>query len=231
MDGIIILNKPAGMSSARAVGRVKSLLPRGTKIGHAGTLDPFATGVLLLLIGKATKRCESLMDQPKQYDATVRFGATTATDDPESPAVAWSPAQTSLRSMLTAQDIHTIFAKFTGQIQQVPPTFSALKVNGRRAYQLARAGIAPVMVARTVTVYSLQMIDYCWPDLKLRVDCGRGTYIRSLAREIGAALDVGGYLRDLVRTRIGRFELAAAASLEDLTTESLQAFLIPLDEI
>src|ERR1700721_1850955 len=136
MEGILNLDKPPGVSSARVVARVKRLLPRGTKIGHAGTLDPFATGVLLLLIGKATKLCEALMDQTKQYDATVMLGATTATDDPESPQIRW-PVES---PPVECAAIDGILPRFTGQILQTPPIFSALKVGGRRAYQLARSG-------------------------------------------------------------------------------------------
>src|SRR5439155_24656902 len=133
--GMINLDKPAGMSSARAVDRVKRLLPRGTKIGHAGTLDPFATGVLLLLIGKATKLCEKLMDQPKQYEATMKLGATTATDDPESPEQPYgglgvSPEQRELGrdAQATLENIRSVLRRFIGAIQQRPPAFGAMKV-------------------------------------------------------------------------------------------------------
>src|SRR6266550_4279173 len=135
MDGVINLDKPAGMSSARAVDRVKRLLPRGTKIGHAGTLDPFATGVLLLLVGKATKLCERLMDEPKQYEATVKLGATTPTDDPESQETPYPGA-----APVSEQAVRDAIAPLIGEIVQRPPAFSALKVGGRRAYDLARSG-------------------------------------------------------------------------------------------
>ncbi len=129
--GIINLDKPRGLSSARAVSRVKRLLPRGVKIGHAGTLDPFASGVLLLLVGKATKLCERMMDSPKQYEAVVKLGATTATDDPESPEISVADAVAPSADALAAQ-----LAGFVGEIMQQPPAFSALKVGGRRAYDL-----------------------------------------------------------------------------------------------
>src|SRR5437764_12283105 len=122
MNGVLVLDKPAGISSARAVSRVKRLLPRGTRIGHAGTLDPLATGVLLLLIGKATKLCERLMDEPKQYEAAVRFGATTATDDPESPEQPHAVA-----AIPTAEQVDAALASFVGAIRQVPPVYSAMK--------------------------------------------------------------------------------------------------------
>src|SRR5213083_1691175 len=130
LNHILVLDKPAGMSSARAVDRVKRLLPRGTKIGHAGTLDPFATGVLLLLIGKATKLCEKLMDQPKQYEATIKLGATTTTDDLDSP----EENQLEQDTQVTLEQIRADLPKFLGAIQQRPPAYSAMKIGGRRAY-------------------------------------------------------------------------------------------------
>jgi tRNA pseudouridine55 synthase len=227
MHGILNTDKPAGITSARAVARVKRLLPRGTKIGHAGTLDPFATGVLLLLVGRATKLCETLMDQPKQYDATVFLGATTNTDDPESPRIGWSA--TNPPPML--ENIISTLDRFKGQIDQIPPVFSALRVNGRRSYDLARQGTPPVLAARPVQIYDIQLIAYDFPALQIRVDCGRGTYIRSLARDIGAALDVGAHLTQLRRTRIGQFNIASAQSLEDLHADSIESKLIPINSI
>src|SRR5690349_13973298 len=134
---VLVLDKPPGISSARAVDRVKRLLPRGTKIGHAGTLDPFATGVLLLLIGRATKACERLMNAPKQYEATVRLGATTATDDPESPAEPWVRDSGAPVEPVTLEQIRAVLPEFVGEVLQRPPAFSAMKVGGRRAYDLA----------------------------------------------------------------------------------------------
>src|SRR5690349_9636252 len=165
MDGIINLDKPAGISSARAVAQVKRLLPRGAKIGHAGTLDPFATGVLLLLVGKATRSCERLMDAPKQYETTAKLGATTATDDPESPEVAVAVADPP-----TAATVHAAVRQFTGDILQRPPAYSALKVDGRRAYELARKGTLVELEPRPVRVYGIEVLDYAWPLLRLRVD-------------------------------------------------------------
>src|SRR5580698_6245460 len=197
MNGVLNLDKPAGISSAAAVNRVKRLLPRGTKIGHAGTLDPFATGVLLLLIGKATKLCESLMDRPKQYETTVMLGATTATDDCDSPAVVTAGTRE-----VSLEAIEDLLPRFVGAISQRPPDFSAMKIGGRRAYDLARQGKAVQLSERKVRVDSLELLEYAWPLLRLRIDCGRGTYIRSVARDIGAELGVGGYLTQLRRTRV-----------------------------
>ena len=221
-DGIVNLDKPGGMSSARAVDAVKRLLPRGTKIGHAGTLDPFATGVLLLLIGKATRSCERLMDEPKQYQATIKLGATTATDDPESPE-----QPTPQAAEVRVADVRQVLSRFVGEILQRPPAFSALKVKGRRAYELAREGAVIEMAPRPVRVYSIELLDYKWPFLQVRVDCGRGTYIRALARDIGATLHAGGYLTSLRRTRIGSFEVSSAATLESLRGTGIVPHLAP----
>ena len=214
MHGIINLDKPAGGSSARAVAAVKRLLPRGVKIGHAGTLDPFATGVLLLLVGKATRSCERLMDAPKQYEATVKLGATTETDDPDSPEVPTPGATpvTPARAQAAAQ-------RFVGEILQRPPAYSAMKVGGRRSYDLARQGNLVRHEPRPVRVYGIEVLSYDWPLLRLRVDCGRGTYVRSIARDLGEALGVGGYLLELRRTRVGPFEAADAVPLERLVAD------------
>src|SRR5438874_5297587 len=144
VHGVIVLDKPAGITSAAAVARVKQLLPRGTKIGHAGSLDPFATGVLLLLIGSATKRCETLMGQPKRYEATVKLGATTETDDPESPERPVEGAAPVDRAA-----IDRALVRLTGEIQQRPPAYSALKVAGRRACDRIRAGETVELEPRT----------------------------------------------------------------------------------
>ncbi|QOV91500.1 tRNA pseudouridine(55) synthase TruB [Humisphaera borealis] len=228
LTGILNLDKPAGLTSARAVGIVKQLLPRGTKIGHAGTLDPFATGVLLLLVGKATKSCERLMDQPKQYLTTVRLGATTATDDLESEVTPWSPSGARGITPPTLDAVVAALPSFVGTIQQRPPAFSAMKIGGRRAYDLARQGQSVVMAPRPVNVYGVELVRYDWPDLVLRIDCGRGTYIRSIARDLGEMLDAGGYLTELRRTRSGQFLAEQAVSLETLKADGLEKHLHPI---
>ena len=207
--GIINLNKPAGISSARAVARVKRMLPRGTKIGHAGTLDPFATGVLLLLIGRATKQCESLMGATKVYETTVKLGATTPTLDPESLETPVPVAQ-----IPSLSHIENALGKLTGQVMQRPPAFSAMKVGGRRAYELARKGNMPELQERPVRIDEIQVLSYDWPILAIRVRCGRGTYIRAIARDLGEALNTGGYLLSLRRTRVGEFDISKAVQLD-----------------
>src|SRR5688500_7929940 len=238
-QGIINLDKPAGISSARAVARVKRLLPRGTKIGHAGTLDPFATGVLLLLVGKGTKQCERLMGKAKQYETTIKLGAVTATLDPESPeepfvssshglGVSAEHSFNELGRDAQATEIQRTLQRFVGEIQQRPPAFSAMKVGGQRAYKLARSGETVELAPRTVHVYGIELLDYAWPLLRLRIDCGRGTYIRSIARDVGEALGVGGYLTQLRRTRIGWFDASAAVTIEQLEVDGVERHLYPI---
>ena len=220
LSGVINLDKPAGLTSARLVDRVKRLLPRGTKIGHAGTLDPFATGVLLLLVGKATKSCESLMGQRKGYDATVTLGARTATDDLEAPE---EPVEGF--AIPTEEQVRAAVARQVGAIEQRPPAFSAMKVGGQRAYKLARQGEVVEIKPRTVQIYSIDVLAYEWPTARLRVECGRGTYIRAIARDLGERLGTGGYLTELRRTFVGAFRAEEAVILETLQTDGVERHL------
>jgi tRNA pseudouridine55 synthase len=223
MDGVINLDKPAGISSAAAVDRVKRLFPRKTKIGHAGTLDPFATGVLLILVGKATKLSQSLMDQPKRYETTVKLGATTETDDPESPEVptlnAFAPDR---------QTIERALETMVGIVMQQPPAYSAMKVGGRRAYDLARKGKPVELTARPVRIDAIDILEWAWPFLRLSIACGRGTYIRAIARDLGEKLKTGGYLTQLRRTKVGNFGIESAVSLESLASQGIERALCPL---
>jgi tRNA pseudouridine55 synthase len=221
LSGLIILDKPHGISSARAVAIVKRLLPGGTKIGHAGTLDPFATGVLVLLVGQATRQCETIMGQPKTYEATIKLGANTATDDPESPEEPVAGAQPVDRAV-----VERSLVAFRGVIQQAPPPYSAIKVGGKRACDRLRAGEKVDLPPRPVHIYRLHVVDFNWPLLQIEVECGRGTYIRSLARDIGQNLGVGGYLTQLRRTRIGPYAIADAIAPPGLSPENITSHLI-----
>lgn len=224
-SGLIILDKEPGVSSARAVAAVKRLLPKGTKIGHAGTLDPFATGVLILLVGKATKQCERMMNHPKEYLATMCFGATTITDDPES-----QPVPVDVAVPPTREQILSGLARFTGSIMQRPPAFSALKRNGRPAYELARRGEPVQLQERTVRIHGVELIAYHWPEARIRVECGRGTYIRAIARDLGQTLGVGGYLTALQRTKIGPYGIDQAVTMQRLRLDGTGPYLRPVDK-
>jgi tRNA pseudouridine55 synthase len=226
IDGVINLDKPVGLVSARAVGKVKWLVRGLNKVGHAGTLDPFATGVLLILVGKATKACEQFMGLPKTYEAVVQLGATTPTEDPTSEPAPWPDARPA-----SLQDVESVLPFFAGDILQRPPAFSALRIGGRRAYSIARAGGRPQLAPRKVHIDSIELLSYDWPNLAIRVRCGRGTYIRSLARDIGEKLNVGGYLTALRRTAVGRFDVASAVSLERVIEEGVERHLVATPDI
>lgn len=222
--GILNIHKPSGTGSTKVVNYIKKLLPEEFKIGHAGTLDPFATGVLLVLVGRqATRLCDTFMNQPKQYRATIRLGATTPTDDPESEARPTIGAHAPC-----LEQILQVLASQTGLIQQTPPAFSALKIRGKRASDRLRQGEMIELSPRPVRIDRIDLIRYDWPDLEIRVDCGRGTYIRSIARDVGQLLGVGGYLIQLERTRIGQFTVEQSIRLETLHRENIQSFIQPI---
>ena len=205
MEEIIYVDKPAGMSSFGAVARVRRILSERegykVKVGHTGTLDPFATGLLILLAGKATKKAPELTKKDKVYEAELRLGATSTTGDPEGEITETGAVLPDLAQ------IEAILPRFTGKIQQKPPIFSAIKINGQRAYKLARKGQEPEMPSREVEVYSLEIVDYTAPVLKIRTHVSSGTYIRSLAEDMGKVLGCGAYLTALRRTQIADFKL------------------------
>ncbi|MEU8223172.1 tRNA pseudouridine(55) synthase TruB [Kribbella sp. NPDC048915] len=213
-DGIVVVDKPAGMTSHTVVAKIRRLV--GTrKVGHAGTLDPMATGVLVVGLNRATRLLGHLQLADKSYDATIRLGATTTTDDAEGEIVS-----TASVDGVTAEAISAAVEGFRGEISQVPSKVSAIKVDGRRAYERVRAGEEVALKARAVTVSRYEILDVR-PDadgisVDVSVDCSSGTYIRALARDLGAELGVGGYLTALRRTRVGAFDLAQAHSLEAL---------------
>ncbi|HEV7298980.1 MAG TPA: tRNA pseudouridine(55) synthase TruB [Tepidisphaeraceae bacterium] len=213
VNGILNVDKPQRLSSAAAVGRVKWLLGKKYKVGHAGTLDPFATGVLLILVGRGTKQCEALMGQPKRYVATIKLGATTPTLDPTSEEIAQP-----VNEPISRAAVEAALPSFVGNVLQQPPAFSALKLGGRSAYKLARIGEVVELQPRHVRVYSIDLLDYAWPFATVDVHCGRGTYVRALARDIGQHLGVGGYLSALRRTAVGAYRVDQSVPLDALTS-------------
>ncbi|MCD8282519.1 MAG: tRNA pseudouridine(55) synthase TruB [Prevotella sp.] len=227
---IICINKPYGMTSFGALAFVRSRLSRAlgvrrVKIGHAGTLDPLATGVLLLLTGNATKRIEEFQTLDKEYLATLRFGATTASFDMEYPE-----NERFETDNVSREHILEALKTFTGEILQVPPAFSACNVGGKRAYALARKDKAPELKAKTVRIDDIELLafDDEAKTARIRVVCGKGTYIRALARDIGAALGSGAYLTELCRTRVGDYTLSRALTLDEfpswLERQTLEAY-------
>ncbi len=217
---IIPINKPYTWTSFQIVNKVRYHLSRKYgikrfKVGHAGTLDPLATGVLLLCTGKATKRIEELQKHTKEYIAEITLGATTPSFDMEHPVDATYPYEHITREM-----VEETLQKFIGDIEQRPPLFSACKVEGKRAYDLARKGSDMELTAKQIRIDAIELLEYDLPRIRIKVTCGKGTYIRSLARDIGQELQSGGYLSDLVRTRVGEYRL------EDcITAEAFQDWL------
>lgn len=217
--GILLVDKPGGMTSHDVVARARRAL--GTrKIGHAGTLDPMATGLLVLGVESATRLLTFIVGLDKTYEATIRLGVATDTDDADGEIVSTTDA-----AHLAMPEIQAAIELLTGRISQVPSTYSAIKVNGRRAYDLARSGEDVQLKAREVTVARFEIVaerrEHAAVDLDVVVDCSSGTYIRSLARDLGSALGVGGHLTALRRTRIGPFSIADAASADALADAPL----------
>lgn len=213
-SGLVVVDKPAGITSHDVVARVRRLA--GTrKVGHAGTLDPMATGVLVVGVNRATRLLGHLLLTDKGYDATVRLGTSTSTDDAEGDVLT-----TAVASALQPGPVGAAFAEQTGQILQVPTAVSAIKVDGKRAYQRVRDGEEVRLEPRPVTIHALEVLDQRgvgdWLDVDISVRCSSGTYIRAIARDVGAALGVGGHLTALRRTAVGPFGLDVARTLDEL---------------
>ncbi len=206
MLGFLNVDKPQWTTSHGAVAAARRRLPRKTKVGHAGTLDPFATGVLVLCVGKATRLASYVQRQPKRYVARVTLGTASTTDDPEGELEARPEARP-----VGLDDVRRALAGFVGAIDQVPPAHSAVHTGGQRAYELARRGERPALRPRRVVVHAIDLLSYRWPLVELDVRCGAGTYLRALARDLGEALGVGAYCSALARTEVGPFTLDAAA--------------------
>ena len=228
--GWFVLDKPLGMTSAKAVAIVKRL-SGGAKIGHTGTLDPLATGILPLAIGEATKLTRFLFDATKAYIFSVKWGSATDTDDMEGQVISAGGHVPSL------EDVMGILSQFTGDVQQVPPVYSAMKVGGKRAYALARSGVSVDLNARTVSIYALTVLnhDVSGGITQFNVVCGKGTYVRSLARDMALALSTYGHVVELRRTKVGKFTINDAISLESLEEmvykQPFSGFLLPLEEV
>jgi tRNA pseudouridine55 synthase len=192
------------------------------RVGHAGTLDPLAEGVLPVLLGRATRLADFVQMGSKTYVTTITLGSATATDDAEGEVIASAPVPP-----LSAEIVEESLAQFRGEIQQIPPKYSALKVDGHRAYAIARAGGDVSLAQRTITVHGLRLLEMAPARLDLEVDCSRGTYIRALARDIACALGTLGYMASLVRTRVGAFPIDAAVTPEHLAAHGVLASLLP----
>jgi tRNA pseudouridine55 synthase len=224
MQGKLLIDKPAGWTSFDVVNYVRRMVaqhegkkPKHVKVGHTGTLDPFATGLLVLLVGKEyTRQAESLTKLDKTYEVTMKLGFTSSTGDPEGEITAVSdvvPDEAAIRTALT---------QFKGQIQQIPPAFSAIKINGQRAYKLAREGKEVVIEPRTVTINRLELVAYQYPEVRFVTNVSSGTYIRTLVEDIGAGLHTGAYTTALRRVDVGVHDITQAVAVSDLTIETIE---------
>jgi len=227
ISGILNVNKEAGSTSFQVVSRLRRL-SGGKRAGHAGTLDPAATGVLLVLLGQASRVSEYIMELPKTYRGVIELGRATDTYDAEGETTSTGDA-----SLISREAIEAALPLFRGEIHQTPPHFSAVKVSGTPAYKLARRGERPPLKARIAQVYRFTLVRYDAPSVEVEVECGKGTYIRSLAHDLGQTLGCGAHLANLVRTRVGPFDIADAVGMADLETafseDRWQDLLLPVD--
>ena len=219
-SGFLLVNKPSGMTSHDVVEELRRI-SKIRKIGHAGTLDPMAEGLLILGIGKeATKKLSKFLKLDKEYLAKIRLGAQSTTFDKEGKIFLKR-----VKKIPTEDEIKKILKNFLGKIEQIPPAFSAKKVKGKKLYQLARKGIRVKIKPQKVEIKNIELLNYKWPYLEIKVNCSSGTYIRSLANDIGEKLSCGGILEELLRTRIGSFSLEKAVSLSKINSRNWQRLL------
>jgi tRNA pseudouridine55 synthase len=207
--GFLNFNKPVGLTSMDALRRIKAITGQKQKVGHAGTMDPLAHGVLPICFGQATRLMEYVVGRTKRYTVTIKLGETTPTFDAEG-----ERTRSGDPSGITEETIKAALRSFTGAVMQMPPMYSAVKINGQRLYNLARAGIEVEREARPVDIYDIQIVDFALPLLVIDVECGRGVYMRSLAHDLGTVLGCGGYVTDLVRTYSGGFRLEDSVTLD-----------------
>ncbi len=222
LSGALLLDKPPGITSARAVARVKRLLPKGTKVGHTGTLDPLASGLLVLLVGRATRLSRYVTGLDKSYTAATRFGAVSDTLDAEGGITPLQDAPVPDEAAIRAAA-----KRFTGKINQTPPMASAVKVKGERLYKAHRRGETFQRESRPVTIYTLDLLTLEGDTATFAVSCSSGTYVRALISDLADSLDTGAYLAALRRTSVGHLQLEDAALLEELPPESIQKRIIP----
>lgn len=228
MDGILNIYKEAGWTSHDVVAKLRGIL-KTRKIGHTGTLDPDAVGVLPVCIGRATKACDMLTDRSKVYEAVLRLGITTDTEDMSGKILSENEVQA------TVKEIEEAVQSFLGDYEQIPPMYSAIKVNGKKLYELAREGKVIERKPRPITIYQLDILEIDLPKIRLRISCSKGTYIRSLCRDIGEKLGCGGCMEQLIRTRVGEFKLEETLPLEQVENLTkageIEEKIKPVDEL
>ena len=219
--GILNINKPAGLTSRQVVNKIQRLA-KPAKVGHAGTLDPLATGVLAVCVGQATRLVPYIQQYHKQYVAQFLLGKRSDTDDNTGEVV-----DVPFIKKIERSDIEQLLPQFRGKIEQVPPQFSAIHINGKRAYELARQGNEVNIPAREVEIYELELTEFDFPKMTLEMKCGSGTYVRSVGRDLGNLLNCGAVMTDLVRTEIGSYHISSSVTLEEIEAGEWQDFLQP----
>ena len=227
IDGILVIDKQKGITSYTVINKLKRVLPRGQKIGHAGTLDPFATGVLPILLGKATKLMNKIHESEKEYLVTAEFGYMTDTQDGTGEILKKNDNPTPLEKEAVE---NTVKENFIGNISQLPPRYSAKKVSGVRAYDLAREGKEFELTPKEISVKEFEIVDYTWPKVKFRIVCSTGTYIRTLVNDLGIKLGTYATAIELRRTHVGPFKVEESLSSEDIK-EGIDSSIIDLDKV
>ena len=223
--GFLIVDKPEGMTSFDVVKKVRKLFSRQSKVGHTGTLDPLATGVLILAVGKATRLSEYLLKQDKCYIVKGRFGLSSDTYDLDGKIEEVSCPE------ITKDALLKVLERFRGEIEQIPPPFSAIRIKGKRAYELARKGEKVELKPRRVRIYSLKLLNFSYPDFEIEVCCSSGTYVRTLVHDIGKALGCDAVVVELRRTKVGKITVDEAVPLSELSKGNIKSLLIPVDEL
>lgn len=226
MNGILLIDKPISWTSFDVVAKVRGILKASSgkkvKVGHAGTLDPLATGLLIILVGDACKQADRLLKLDKRYEGEITLGANSSTDDAEGDLSKVSKAEPN------EDEVRTVLGKFVGDISQIPPAFSAIKVNGERAYKSARAGEKVVLKPRKIKIYECNLKLYKYPVLQIETSVSSGTYIRSLARDIGQELGTGAYLSGLLRTQIGNYQISDAIKMDSIDMNIIKKNIKPV---
>lgn len=226
MDGLILINKQKGFTSHDAVNVIRKKL-NTKKVGHTGTLDPNATGVLPILVGKATKISKYLMEHDKTYIATIKLGEKTDTGDSEGQVI----EEKSIPADLKKEDINNALQNFFGKQKQVPPMYSAIKINGKKLYEYAREGKEVKLEAREIEIYKIELLEYQNNKIKFEVECSKGTYIRTLCEDIAKKLGTVGYMEELQRTKVNNFRIEDSILLDDITLENAEKNMIKIEEV
>ena len=226
MDGVIIINKQKDFTSHDVVNVIRKKL-NTKKVGHTGTLDPNATGVLPILVGKATKISKYLIEHDKTYIATIKLGKRTETADSQGQVIEEKLVPTDLKK----EDINNVLKSFLGKQKQVPPMYSAIKINGKKLYEYAREGKEVKLEARKIEIYKIQLLEYKSSKIKFEVECSKGTYIRTLCEDIAKKLGTVGYMEELQRTKVNNFKIGDSVLLDDITLENAEKNLIKIEEV